>query len=70
MSYNILRHRDHPGGLSDPGLLASIRDDLDRDGWTVLRGFDPDMQAFSGVVTTLCRRVTVPPGPLIEASSG
>ncbi|MGR3412112.1 MAG: TauD/TfdA family dioxygenase [Paracoccus sp. (in: a-proteobacteria)] len=61
MSYNILRHRDHPGGLSDPGLLASIRDDLDRDGWTVLRGFDPDMQAFSGVVTTLCRRVTFDP---------
>lgn len=61
MSYNILRHRDHPGGLADPGLLATIRADLARDGWTLLRGFQPDMAAFSGLVTTLCRRVTFDP---------
>lgn len=61
MTYNILRHRDHPGGLTDPGLLATIRADLARDGWTLLRGFDPDMQGFSGLVTTLCRRVTFDP---------
>ncbi|MCQ0972005.1 TauD/TfdA family dioxygenase [Paracoccus sp. TK19116] len=61
MTYNILRHRDYPDGLTDPGLLATIRDHLARDGWTLLRGFDPDMQSFSGVVTTLCRRVTFDP---------
>lgn len=61
MTYNILRHRDHPAGLTDPGLLATIRADLNRDGWTLLRGFDPDMKAFSKVVTTLCRRVTFDP---------
>lgn len=53
MTYNILGHRDHPGGLADPGLLTQIRDDLTRDGWTLLRGFQPQMEDFSALVTTL-----------------
>lgn len=61
MTYNILRSRDHSGGLADPGLLARIRDDLARDGWTLLRGFRPQMEDFSNLVTTLCRRVTFDP---------
>ena len=61
MTYNILRHRDHPAGLADPALLDRIRADLARDGWTLLRGFDPEMEDFSALVTTLCRRVTFDP---------
>lgn len=61
MTYNILRQRDYPAGLTDTGLLDRIRDDLDRDGWTLLRGFQPEMADFSVLVTTLCRRVTFDP---------
>ncbi|WP_306751768.1 TauD/TfdA family dioxygenase [Paracoccus actinidiae] len=61
MTYNILRRSDYSDGLADPGLLAAIRDDLARDGWTLLRGFKPQMEDFSALVTTLCRRVTFDP---------
>lgn len=61
MHYNILRRRDHAGGLKDAALLAHIRSDLARDGWTLLRGFDPQMEDFSDLVTTLCSRVTFDP---------
>lgn len=61
MTYNILRSRDYSDGLTDPGLLAQIRDDLTRDGWTLLRGFQPQMEDFSDLVTTPCRRVTFDP---------
>lgn len=61
MTYNILRSRDYSDGLTDPGLLAQIRDDLTRDGWTLLRGFQPQMEDFSDLVTALCRRVTFDP---------
>lgn len=61
MTYNILRSRDYSDGLADRGLLAAIRDDLARDGWTLLRGFQPRMEDFSALVITLCRRVTFDP---------
>lgn len=61
MHYNILRARDHADGLKDTALLAHIRCDLARDGWTLLRGFDPQIEDFSDLVTTLCSRVTFDP---------
>ncbi|AUH62867.1 TauD/TfdA family dioxygenase [Paracoccus zhejiangensis] len=61
MDYNILRQRDFAGGLSDEALQIRIRDDLARDGWTLLRGFQPGMTEFSGLVDRLCRRVTFDP---------
>ncbi|WP_134682373.1 TauD/TfdA family dioxygenase [Paracoccus ravus] len=61
MKYNILRRADHAAGLADAGLLAAIRDDLTRDGWTLLRGFGPSMAEFAGLVGTLCSRVTFDP---------
>ena len=36
MNYNILRQRDFGQGLTDPALANRIRDDLTRDGWTLL----------------------------------
>ncbi len=61
MKYNIIRHGDFAEGLDDPTLLATIRADLTRDGWTLLRGFRPDMGQFAGLVSTLCSRVTFDP---------
>ncbi len=61
MSYNILRHRDHPGGLTDPGLLPPSARTWPATAGRCCAAFQPDMEAFSGVVTTLCRRVTFDP---------
>jgi hypothetical protein len=61
MNYNILRQRDFGQGLTDPALADRIRDDLTRDGWTLLRGFGPDMDGFGDLVGRLCSRVTFDP---------
>lgn len=61
MNYNILRQRDFGQGLTDPALANRIRDDLTRDGWTLLRGFHPDMDGFGDLVGRLCSRVTFDP---------
>lgn len=61
MKYNILRQGDFADGLDDPSLLVAIRADLTRDGWTLLRGFRPDMGQFASLVSTLCSRVTFDP---------
>ena len=61
MNYNILRRRDFADGLADAALQIRIRDDLDRDGWTLLRGFQPDLDAFGQLVGRMCRRVTFDP---------
>ena len=61
MDYNVLRRRDFAGGLTDEALKIRIQDDLARDGWTLLRGFQPDMAGFAGLVGRLCRRVTFDP---------
>lgn len=61
MNYNILRQRDFGQGLTDPALADRIRDDLTRDGWTLLRGFHPDMDGFGDLVGRLCSRVTFDP---------
>lgn len=61
MNYNILRQREFGQGLTDPALEDRIRDDLTRDGWTLLRGFRPDMDGFGDLVGRLCSRVTFDP---------
>ena len=61
MDYNVLRRRDFAGGLTDEALKTRIQDDLARDGWTLLRGFQPDMAGFAGLVGRLCRRVGAHP---------
>jgi hypothetical protein len=61
MTYNILRRRDFAGGLKDAALVPAILEDLRADGWTLLRGFAPDMQAFGDLVSRLCSRVTFDP---------
>lgn len=61
MTYNILRRSAFAGGLDDAALHPAIRADLIRDGWTLLRGFAPDMAGFAALVGQLCARVTFDP---------
>jgi alpha-ketoglutarate-dependent taurine dioxygenase len=61
MSYNILRPATPAQPVTDPAVVAQIRDHLTQDGWVLLRGFHPDMAAFSGLTTALCRKITFDP---------
>ncbi|WP_084667835.1 TauD/TfdA family dioxygenase [Nioella nitratireducens] len=61
MCYNIQRPDTQGQSLTDPAVLARIRRDLDRDGWTLLRGFDVDISAFSTLTRALCRKITFDP---------
>ena len=60
MIYNVVRP-DGPGRTFTEVVLDSLRTDLVRDGWAVLRGFDVDMTRFSDLVATLCQRMTFDP---------
>lgn len=61
MTYNILRPAARGSRSIDAAVLADVHTDLARDGWTMLRGFDVDMQAFSDLTTKLCRKITFDP---------
>ncbi|MRU14753.1 TauD/TfdA family dioxygenase [Roseovarius sp. A21] len=61
MTYNIIRP-DHEGqSPCDIAIQGRIRRDLDKDGWTLLRGFRPDMAGFSALTTALCNKITFDP---------
>lgn len=61
MSYNIIRPEHGAQSPTEAGVLSKIRGDLERDGWTLLRGFHPDMAAFSALTTALCKKITFDP---------
>lgn len=61
MTYNIIRPEHDAQSACDGAILGRIRADLDRDGWTLLRGFQPDMAAFSALTKALCRKITFDP---------
>ena len=61
MSYNIIRPTAEAQPVTDPAVVAQIRTNLSEDGWTLLRGFRPDMTAFSTLTTALCRKITFDP---------
>ncbi len=61
MVYNVIRAGEFGRDLGAAGLPAAIRADLDRDGYSILRGFDADMTGFSGLVGRLCRKITFDP---------
>ncbi len=58
--YNVIRPTQ-TRDILDPALRGPIMEDLTRDGWTVLRGFDVDMARFSDLVASLCARITFDP---------
>ncbi|OWU82185.1 hypothetical protein ATO1_03785 [Phaeobacter sp. 22II1-1F12B] len=47
--------------MTDVFVSTQIQAHLKEDGWTVLRGFRPDMAAFSKLTTALCRKITFDP---------
>lgn len=61
MIYNIIRPTIEGQSVIDSDVLAQIRLYLDEDGWALLRGFRPDMTAFSALTTALCRKITFDP---------
>ena len=61
MSYNIIRPTVEGQLVTAPAVVAQIRSHLSEDGWTLLRGFRPDMAAFSALTTALCRKITFDP---------
>lgn len=61
MTYNIIRPEHDAQSPCDPGILDHVREDLARDGWTLLRGFQPDIAAFSALTSALCRKITFDP---------
>ena len=58
MNYNIIRPTAEAQTLTDPAVLTQLREDLTRDGWVILRGFDADMSKFSALTTALCKKIT------------
>ncbi|GAB4299121.1 MAG: hypothetical protein Kow0058_15070 [Roseovarius sp.] len=58
--YNLIRPAGYDG-LLDPDLRDAIMNDLVRDGWTLLRGFDVDVGIFSALVGSLCARISLDP---------
>ncbi len=61
MDYNILRPARAGAAIADAGTVAAARAHLERDGWTILRGFDVDMAAFGALIARLCRTITFDP---------
>jgi hypothetical protein len=61
MNYNILRPKHDSATILDAETVAAARAHLEKDGWTLLRGFSVDMQAFSGLTALLCRKITFDP---------
>ncbi len=61
MSYNVIRGAGADTSVTDPSVIAALQSHLTQDGWSLLRGFDADMTAFSGLTTKLCKSVTFDP---------
>lgn len=61
MPYNIIRPDHAAQSACEAVILDRVRSDLKRDGWTLLRGFDTDIAAFSALTKALCKKITFDP---------
>ena len=61
MDYNVIRPAGRAGRAITDEVVTSLRADLERDGWSLLRGFDVDMTAFSELTARLCSKITFDP---------
>lgn len=61
MTYNIIRPDHGTQSPCDATVLDRMRGDLERDGWTLLRGFETDIASFSDLTKALCRKITFDP---------
>jgi len=61
MSYNVIRAAETGTPSIDNSDIAAVQSYLAQDGWALLRGFQPNMAAFSGLTTRLCKSITFDP---------
>lgn len=61
MSYNVIRAAETGGRAITPAVIDRLREQLDQDGWSLLRGFDTDMAGFSELTAKLCKTITFDP---------
>ena len=61
MSYNVIRAAEAGTASVNPAILECIKSHLATDGWTLLRGFQMDMPAFSAITSQLCKTITFDP---------
>mgnify|MGYP000008525507 CR=1 FL=1 len=61
MSYNVIRATEAGTASVNPAILECIKGHLATDGWTLLRGFQMDMPAFSAITSQLCKTITFDP---------
>ena len=61
MSYNVIRPAEANTASVTPEILEQIKGHLAADGWTLLRGFQMDMPAFSAITSQLCKTITFDP---------
>jgi hypothetical protein len=61
MNYNILRPGHAGAAITDDEIVVEARAHLEQDGWTILRGFDVDIAAFSALTARMCRTITFDP---------
>lgn len=61
MSYNVIRAAEAGTASVNPTILEEVKRHLATDGWTLLRGFQMDMPAFSAITSQLCKTITFDP---------
>ncbi|SFR48661.1 TauD/TfdA family dioxygenase [Litoreibacter janthinus] len=61
MTYNVIRASEIGTKTVTPAILADIRSQLHKYGWSLLRGFEMDMQTFSDMTSKLCKTITFDP---------
>ena len=61
MNYNVIRGTEEGTASVTPAILEKINSHLASDGWTLLRGFEMDMPAFSDITQQLCKTITFDP---------
>ncbi len=61
MSYNVIRAAEAGARNINDSVLGQVKENLQTDGWALLRGFDVDMAAFSDLTARLCRTITFDP---------
>lgn len=61
MTYNVIRASEAGARTINDAVLDRVKDHLQTDGWSLLRGFDVDMAAFSDLTARLCKTITFDP---------
>lgn len=61
MTYNVIRSAEAGTTSVTPAILDEIKSHLSIEGWSLLRGFEMDMSAFSAITSKLCKTITFDP---------